>query len=174
MDPSIRGISRVQTLASASWAGRFRERQVPDRANEELLDKAGEGNILPYANMEDVPMDSFVRVMKALSDPNRVRIVKMLQRRMMCVCELQAALGVAQPTVSKHLKILEEAGLVSRRKDGLWVNYTVSDGSTSPYAASMLGNLRHWLAEDRELADLLDKIKDLDRTVLCARETPAV
>ncbi len=119
-------------------------------------------------------MDSFVRVMKALSDPNRVRIVKMLQRRMMCVCELQAALGVAQPTVSKHLKILEEAGLVSRRKDGLWVNYTVSDGSTSPYAASMLGNLRHWLAEDRELADLLNKIQDLDRTVLCARETPAV
>jgi hypothetical protein len=37
----------------------------------------------------------------------------------------------------------------------------------------MLGNLRHWLAEDRELADLLDKIKDLDRTVLCTRETPA-
>jgi ArsR family transcriptional regulator len=82
--------------------------------------------------MEDIPMDSFVRVMKALSDPNRVRIVKMLQRRMMCVCELQAALGVAQPTVSKHLKILEEAGLVILRKDGLWVHYTVSDGCTSP------------------------------------------
>ncbi len=118
-------------------------------------------------------MEAFVIVMKALSDPNRVRIVKMLQRRMMCVCELQAALGVAQPTVSKHLKILEEAGFVSRRKEGLWVNYTVSDGSTSPYAASMLGNLRHWLTEDPDLTALLDKIMDLDRTALCARETPA-
>ncbi len=119
-------------------------------------------------------MEAFVSVMKALSDPNRVRIVKMLQQRMMCVCELQAALGLAQPTVSKHLKVLEEAGLVSRKKDGLWVNYAVSDGSRSPYAASMLGNLRHWLSEDRELADLLNTIGDLDRNVLCARETPAV
>ncbi|HOI75519.1 MAG TPA: metalloregulator ArsR/SmtB family transcription factor [Syntrophales bacterium] len=117
-------------------------------------------------------MEAFVSVMKALSDPNRVRIVKMLQRRMMCVCELQAALGVAQPTVSKHLKILEEAGLVSRRKDGLWVNYTVSDGSRSPYAASMLGNLRHWLTEDPDLTILLDNIVGLDRAALCARETP--
>ncbi|MGV8079940.1 MAG: ArsR/SmtB family transcription factor [Syntrophales bacterium] len=118
-------------------------------------------------------MEAFVSVMKALSDPNRVRIVKMLQQRMMCVCELQAALGLAQPTVSKHLKVLEEAGLVSRKKDGLWVNYAVSDGSRSPYAASMLGNLRHWLSEDRELVDLLNTIGDLDRNVLCARETPA-
>lgn len=118
-------------------------------------------------------MEAFISVMKALSDPNRVRIVKMLQQRMMCVCELQAALGLAQPTVSKHLKVLEEAGLVSRKKDGLWVNYAVSDGSRSPYAASMLGNLRHWLSEDRELVDLLNTIGDLDRNVLCARETPA-
>ncbi|PKN34010.1 MAG: transcriptional regulator [Deltaproteobacteria bacterium HGW-Deltaproteobacteria-19] len=118
-------------------------------------------------------MEAFVSVMKALSDPNRVRIVKMLQQRMMCVCELQAALRLAQPTVSKHLKVLEEAGLVSRKKDGLWVNYAVSDGSRSPYVASMLGNLRHWLSEDRELTDLLNTIADLDRNVLCARETPA-
>ena len=119
-------------------------------------------------------MEAFVSVMKALSDPNRVRIVKMPQQRMMCVCELQAALGLAQPTGSKHLKVPEEAGLVSRQKDGLWVNYAVSDGSRSPYAASMLGNLRHWLSEDRELVDLLNTIGDLDRNVLCARETPAV
>jgi ArsR family transcriptional regulator len=118
-------------------------------------------------------MDAFVKVMKALSDPNRVRIVKMLQRRMLCVCELQAALGLAQPTVSKHLKILEEAGLVSRNKDGLWVNYAVSDGSRSPYAASMLGNLRHWLSDDPEVRALQDKVADLDRNVLCTRAMPA-
>jgi len=123
--------------------------------------------------MEVERMDEFVRVMKALSDPNRVRIVKMLQQRMMCVCEMQAALRLAQPTVSKHLKILEEAGLVNRRKDGLWVNYVVSDGSRSPYVASMLGNLRHWLSEDRDLAALLEAILDLDRNVLCSKATPA-
>ncbi len=118
-------------------------------------------------------MDAFVKVMKALSDPNRVRIVKMLQRRMLCVCEMQAVLGLAQPTVSKHLKILEEAGLVSRNKDGLWVNYAVSDGSRSPYAASMLGNLRHWLSDDPEVKPLLEGLSDIDRKLICARETPA-
>ena len=65
-------------------------------------------------------MKAFVKVMKALSDPNRVKIVKLLQQKVMCVCELQGALGISQPSVSKHLKILEEAGLVDYQKDGLW------------------------------------------------------
>lgn len=64
-------------------------------------------------------MKDFILVIKALSDPNRVKLLKMLQERVMCVCEIQAALGIAQPTVSKHLKILESAGLVGRKKDGL-------------------------------------------------------
>jgi len=68
-------------------------------------------------------MKDFIKVMKALSDQNRVKIVKMLQHKMMCVCEIQEALRIAQSSVSKHLKILEEAGLVDYKKDGLWVNY---------------------------------------------------
>ena len=66
-------------------------------------------------------MKSFLKVMKALSDPNRVKIIKLLQQKMMCVCELRGALQIAQPTVSKHLKILEEAGsggLCQRRSVG--------------------------------------------------------
>jgi DNA-binding transcriptional ArsR family regulator len=47
--------------------------------------------------------------MKALSDPNRVKMMKMLQARPLCVCEIKAALGIAQSTASKHLKILEDA-----------------------------------------------------------------
>ena len=112
-------------------------------------------------------MKSFVKVMKALSDPNRVKIVKLLQQKMLCVCELKCALEISQPTVSKHLKILEDAGLVSSRKDGLWVNYYLSDGHGSPYAASLLGNLRHWLGDDPEISKLLAKVPALDRTKLC-------
>ncbi|MGD8542738.1 MAG: metalloregulator ArsR/SmtB family transcription factor, partial [Desulfobacteraceae bacterium] len=80
-------------------------------------------------------MRPFIKVMKALSDPNRVKIVKLLQRRVLCVCEIQTALGLAQSTASKHLRILEEAGLVRFTKDGLWVNYRLTDGSENPYAA---------------------------------------
>jgi ArsR family transcriptional regulator, arsenate/arsenite/antimonite-responsive transcriptional repressor len=49
-------------------------------------------------------LKTFIKTMKALSDPNRVKIVKMLQHRPMCVCEIQAALGIAQPTTSNSYK----------------------------------------------------------------------
>ena len=102
-------------------------------------------------------MKDFIRVMKALSDPNRVKVVKMLQHKEMCVCEIQFALGIAQPTVSKHMKVLEEAGLVRSKKEGLWVNYHLADGRESPYAANLLGNLKHWLHEDGAIRDLLER-----------------
>jgi ArsR family transcriptional regulator len=94
--------------------------------------------------------------MKALSDPNRVKVVKMLQQKEMCVCEIQMALGIAQPTVSKHMKVLEDAGLVRSKKQGLWVNYALSGGN-SAYASTLLGNLKHWLHEDPEVRDLLNR-----------------
>lgn len=112
-------------------------------------------------------MDEFIKVMKALSDPNRVRLLKMLQRRVMCVCEIRAALGIAQPTASKHLKLLEDAGLVGRKKEGLWVNYCLTDGSRSPFAASLLGNLKHWLADDPGILDLLERSDAIRRENLC-------
>ena len=117
-------------------------------------------------------MKPFIKVMRALSDPNRVKIAKLLQHRMMCVCELQGALGISQPTVSKHLKILEEAGIVDHRKDGLWVNYHLSDGGGSPYAASLLGNLRHWLNEDPDIAALVDKLPQFNRFEICGKNQP--
>lgn len=111
-------------------------------------------------------MKEFIRVMKALSDPTRVKIVKILERRMMCVCELQTALGAAQSTTSKHLKILEDAGLVNAHKDGLWVNYTLADGRQSPFAAALLGNLRHWLNDEADINALMENIDGIDRFVI--------
>ncbi len=114
-------------------------------------------------------MKSFLKVMKALSDANRVKIIKLLQQKMMCVCELQGALNIAQPTVSKHLRILEEAGLVDYVKDGLWVNYFLVEGRNSPYASSVLGNLKHWLEDDPEIVELVKKVPFLNREELTAK-----
>ncbi|MGD2270913.1 MAG: metalloregulator ArsR/SmtB family transcription factor [Desulfobacterales bacterium] len=114
-------------------------------------------------------MKSFIKVMKALSDSNRVKIIKMLQQKMMCVCELQGALGISQPSVSKHLKVLEEAGLVDYQKDGLWVNYYLTDGRNSPYAANLLGNIKHWLEDDPEIVELSKKVPLLNREELCKK-----
>ncbi|MGD2184570.1 MAG: metalloregulator ArsR/SmtB family transcription factor [Desulfobacterales bacterium] len=112
-------------------------------------------------------MKDFIKVMKALSDSNRVKILKLLQQKSMCVCELQGALQISQPSVSKHLKLLEEAGLVDYIKDGLWVNYYLADGKASPYAASLLGNLKHWLEDDPEISDLVGLVPFLNREELC-------
>jgi ArsR family transcriptional regulator, arsenate/arsenite/antimonite-responsive transcriptional repressor len=114
-------------------------------------------------------MKEFLKVMKAVSDPSRVKIVKMLQHKVMCVCEIYTALGIAQSTASKHLKLLEEAGLVSSHKDGLWVNYTVADGRQSSYAASLLGNMRHWLNEDPEIKRLTGGLERIDRDIILNR-----
>jgi ArsR family transcriptional regulator, arsenate/arsenite/antimonite-responsive transcriptional repressor len=114
-------------------------------------------------------MKDFIRVMKALSDPNRVKIVKMLQHKSMCVCEIQSALGIAQPTVSSHLKLLEDAGLVSYQKEGLWVNYGLADGSASPYVATLLGNLRHWLQNDPEVTRLAERLPSIRREDICRK-----
>lgn len=114
-------------------------------------------------------MQPFIQIMKALGDPNRVKIVKMLQERSLCVCEIVAALEIAQSRVSKHLKVLEEAGIVSSVKDGLWVNYYLTDGRESPYTAVLLGNLRHWLNEDADVAELMARLPGIDRQNVCQK-----
>lgn len=118
--------------------------------------------------MEDL-MKEFLKVMKAASDPSRVKILKMLQKKVMCVCEIQTVLGTAQSTSSKHLKILEEAGLVTSHKDGLWVNYRLSDGHQSPYAANLIGNIRHWLDDEPEIAKILQDLPQIDRYKILGR-----
>jgi len=67
------------------------------------------------------------------------------------------------------MKILEESGLVSSKKDGLWVNYHLTDGAKSPYAASLLGNLKHWLENDQEIENLVKRLPFINREEVCKR-----
>ena len=113
-------------------------------------------------------MKPLVNIMKSLSDPTRLKIVKMLQHKTLCVCEIQAALGQSQPNVSKHLKILQAAGLVESRKDGLWVNYALaSTGKDDRYAATLLRSMEGWLEDDPEVKAILEKVRFVDRATLC-------
>lgn len=100
-------------------------------------------------------MKSFLRVTKALSDPNRVRVIKLLEDRSLCVCEIQQVLGLAQPTVSSHMKILEEAGLVTKERQGTWMIYSQETNSNCPYVRTMLGELRGWLNDDTTLQTMI-------------------
>jgi ArsR family transcriptional regulator len=67
-------------------------------------------------------------VLKALADPARLRLLSLIQAREgaeACVCHLTEPLGLTQPTVSHHLKVLHEAGLLARERRGVWVYYRV-------------------------------------------------
>jgi ArsR family transcriptional regulator len=66
------------------------------------------------------------KVFQALSDPNRLMIIEMLQSRERCACEILADLNIAQSTLSHHMKILCDSGLVDSRRHGKWMYYSLS------------------------------------------------
>ncbi|MBI4726257.1 metalloregulator ArsR/SmtB family transcription factor [candidate division TA06 bacterium] len=68
-------------------------------------------------------MKQTVKIFKALGDPTRLRIVKLLENGELCVCQLTAALDMGQSRISRHLSILKEAGLIVDDRKGKWVHY---------------------------------------------------
>ncbi|HXX59029.1 MAG TPA: metalloregulator ArsR/SmtB family transcription factor [Thermodesulfovibrionales bacterium] len=74
-------------------------------------------------------MESFILLSKAISDPTRVRMLKLLEGGELCVCEIMEVLGLVQSTASKHLNILKIAGLVESRKGGTWSYYRLAERS---------------------------------------------
>lgn len=69
-------------------------------------------------------------IFKALCDENRVQILRILQNGELCACHLLEALNLSQPTLSHHMKVLCDSGLVVGRKDGKWMHYSISEEGT--------------------------------------------
>ncbi len=109
-------------------------------------------------------LNRYETVMKAASDPTRVRILKILESGEICVCQIIAVIQLSQPTISNHLSLLKSAGLIKDRKDKKWVFYSLEgqDG----YAGSVLRNLRGWLNDD----PLIER--DRERTALARNLGP--
>lgn len=80
------------------------------------------------------PCDAF----KALSDPNRIRIVEMLADGEKCACRFLDGMELSQPTLSHHMKVLIEAGLVRSRKEGKWVYYRLNRDNLRAVAGHLL------------------------------------
>ncbi len=105
---------------------------------------------------------------KALADTNRVRILKLLEKRKMCVCELAFVLDVSQPAVSKQLKKISGAGFIESEQDGLWTNYFIS--TKNEYAKSLLKILSGWLNDEAVIRDDLKRAERASRKNLCCKE----
>ena len=112
-------------------------------------------------------MKSLDKVFKALGDMKRLRVLKLLEKRRLCVCELAFVLGVSQPAVSRHLKRLISAGFVDSEQDGYWTNYFLKP--KNGYAKVLLASLRGWIGDDRVVMGDLVKVKKADRKKLCCR-----
>ncbi len=82
--------------------------------------------------------DDLARLLKALADPTRLRLVSMVaahQGGEVCVCELTEPLGLTQPTISHHLKILVNAGIFTRDKRGVWAYYALVPSAMNALSA---------------------------------------
>ena len=80
-------------------------------------------------------IEELAQIAKALSDTNRLNIIKMLTKGRLCACELLASLEVTQPTLSHHMKILVECGLVNDRREGKWHHYSLNCDTLTEYKA---------------------------------------
>jgi len=107
-------------------------------------------------------------IIKALSDKNRIRILKMLQKKSLCVCEITAVLKLAASTVSQHLSILRDAGFIRDWKEGKWINYEINpEAGTSVSNALIFIHLQ--LEEDETVKKDREIIKSVDRIILCCK-----
>jgi len=76
-------------------------------------------------------LERFIAITKAISDPQRVRALMALRKGELCVCQIIELLNLAPSTISKHMTILKQAGLVESRKDSRWVYYRLADTNKS-------------------------------------------
>ena len=81
------------------------------------------------SGLNEKTLPSEVRIFKAFADINRLKIIKLLKEGELCVCELTAVLTTSQSTVSHHLAVLKNAGLIKERKEGKWSYFRLSDGA---------------------------------------------
>lgn len=115
-------------------------------------------------------MKKTTKLFKALSDETRLRILKMLEARPLCVCEIQHVLKGSQPNVSHHLKTLSEAGLVDSKRDGLWIAYRIAENHQTPLHGSALSLLRRSLKNDERVKKDRTVVKSVNRIEIALKK----
>lgn len=83
--------------------------------------------ITAYINIQMVMCADLVYILKALADENRIRILNLLRNSELCVCDIEAVLGIKQSNVSRHLNRLKTANIIVSKKESQWVYYRLND-----------------------------------------------
>jgi ArsR family transcriptional regulator, arsenate/arsenite/antimonite-responsive transcriptional repressor len=108
-------------------------------------------------NILSLSVEPITRLFRALGDETRVRIVALLSQGELCVCHIEAALEISQPNASRQLSVLRAAGVVTRRRDGNWTYYRLSDPPDEE-SRRVLRSLKRMAARDL-LRDDIDRLK---------------
>ena len=90
--------------------------------------------------LDDDQAEALARMFKALGDPNRVKLLSIIaaaEGQEACVCDLTDPVGLSQPTVSHHMKLLVEAGLVAREQRGRWAYFSIVPGALDSLAGTL-------------------------------------
>jgi len=126
-----------------------------------------------YGEIYYMTMREFMAITKALADEKRVRMLLALQDGELCVCRITGLFGLAASTISKHLSILYQAGLVDSRKDGRWIYYSLpAKGASAPVREAIRWVARSLARDPRidEDAARLKKVLAMDPVELCKRQ----
>jgi len=118
-------------------------------------------------------MREFMNITKALADENRVRMLLALQDGELCVCQITGLFGLAASTISKHLSILHQAGLLDSRKNGRWMHYSLpGKGAYAPAREAIRWVIKALARDPRAVADAarLKKVLAMDPAELCKRQ----
>lgn len=119
-------------------------------------------------------MASVLLITKALADNNRLRIVMALKESCeLYACQIIELLGISGATVSRHLSILSNAGLLQSRKEGRWMHYRLADNNAELVVCEALNWISHSLKNSKESAKDIQRLKTILKTdpeTLCARQ----
>lgn len=105
-------------------------------------------------------------VYEMLGDANRLRILSMLAKKDMCVCELASVLGITPPSVSRHIKKMKSVGWVTDRQDGYWTIYGFSK-QIAPDVVSVVMQAVASVADDETVRSDIAKAAKVDRVSVC-------
>jgi len=112
-------------------------------------------------------LQTLVLDFKALSDPNRIRILEMLKIRPLCVCEITHVLQLATSTVSKHLSILRKAGFIINEKEGKWANYRLLKPKSTQDIHQITSMMSKCLSDDSVIREDAVKVESVNRYEVC-------
>lgn len=115
-------------------------------------------------SLSAMALRNVVKLFKALSDETRLRILNVLSERECCVCEVMQALNISQSRASRNLGILEDAGLVRSRREGLWIVYSIDEQGATANSGRLIELVQSSLVDEKIILEDKERLKHASRS----------